>query len=84
MEKSALALGRSRSLFFGASTLSPTPHEFDDDVAIDPQLRLAEAGSLRRWLFNWLFNSEIEGNYYQFIERWIALLIIANLFALVF
>ena len=84
MEKSALALGRSRSSFFGASTLSPTPHEFDDDVAIDPQLRLAEAGSLRRWLFNWLFNSEIQGNYYQFIERWIALLIIANLFALVF
>jgi voltage-gated potassium channel len=64
--------------------LSPTPHEFDDDVAIDPQLRLAEAGSLRRWAFNWLFNSELEGNYYQFIERWIALLIIANLFALVF
>jgi len=64
--------------------LSSNPHEFHGDVAIDPQLRLAEAGSLRRWAFNWLLNSEIEGNYYQFIERWIALLIIANLFALVF
>jgi len=64
--------------------LSSNPHEFHGDVAIDPQLRLAEAGSLRRWAFNWLLNSEIEGNYYQFIECWIALLIIANLFALVF
>lgn len=61
-----------------------TPNELDDDTAVDPQLRLAEAGSLRRWLYNWLLNSDIEGNFYQSIERWVALLIIANLFALVF
>ena len=64
--------------------MNPSPNELDDDFTMDPQLRLSEAGSLRRWLFNWLLNSEIEGNYYQFIERWVALLIIANLFALVF
>lgn len=62
---------------------SPTAVDEDDEVG-DPELTLKGAGSVRRWLFNWLFNSEIEGNYFHFIERWVALLIIANLFALVF
>ena len=60
------------------------PNEIEDDVDLDSRLRLSEAGSLRRWLYNWLLNSEIEGNYAAFIERWIAFLIIANLLALVF
>jgi voltage-gated potassium channel Kch len=62
---------------------SPTAVDEDDEVG-DPELTLKGAGCVRRWLFNWLFNSEIEGNYFHFIERWVALLIIANLFALVF
>jgi voltage-gated potassium channel Kch len=62
---------------------SPTAVDEDDEVGA-PELTLKGAGSVRRWLFNWLFNSEIEGNYFHFIERWVALLIIANLFALVF
>lgn len=62
---------------------SPTAVDEDDEVG-DSELTLKGAGSVRRWLFNWLFNSEIEGNYFHFIERWVALLIIANLFALVF
>jgi voltage-gated potassium channel Kch len=62
---------------------SPTAVDEDDEVG-NPELTLKGAGSVRRWLFNWLFNSEIEGNYFHFIERWVALLIIANLFALVF
>jgi len=64
--------------------LNPTPNEFDDEFPLDPQLRLSIAGSIRRWLFNWCLNPNIEGNYSQFIDRWIAILIVANLFALVF
>ena len=64
--------------------MNPTPNEYDDEIALDPQLRLAAAGSFRRWLFNWCLNPHVEGNFSQFIERWIAILIIANLFALVF
>jgi voltage-gated potassium channel Kch len=62
---------------------SPVAVDEDDEIG-HPELTLKGAGSVRRWLFNWLFNSEIEGNYFHFIERWVALLIIANLFALVF
>ena len=64
--------------------MNPTPNEFDDEFPLDPQLRLSTAGSFRRWLFNWCLNPNIEGNYSQFIDRWIAILIVANLFALVF
>ncbi|NDB99693.1 MAG: hypothetical protein EBZ84_12670 [Betaproteobacteria bacterium] len=62
---------------------SPVAMDEDEEV-VHPGLTLKGAGSVRRWLYNWLFNSEIEGNYFHFIERWVALLIIANLFALVF
>ena len=64
--------------------MKPAPNQFEDDIDLDARLRFSEAGSLRRWLYNWLLNSEIEGNYAAFIERWIAILIIANLLALVF
>jgi hypothetical protein len=64
--------------------VKPAPNQFEDDIDLDARLRFSEAGSLRRWLFNWLLNGEIEGNYSALIERWVAILIIANLLALVF
>ena len=64
--------------------MKPAPNQFEDDIDLDARLRFSEAGSLRRWLFNWLLNGEIEGNYSALIERWVAILIIANLLALVF
>ncbi len=64
--------------------MKPAPKQFEDDIDLDARLRFSEAGSLRRWLFNWLLNGEIEGNYSALIERWVAILIIANLLALVF
>ena len=64
--------------------MKPAPNQFEDDIDLDARLQFSEAGSLRRWLFNWLLNGEIEGNYSAFIERWVAILIIANLLALVF
>jgi len=38
----------------------------------------------RKWLYSWLLDPHIEGNYHKTIEHWIGLLIVANLFALVF
>jgi len=38
----------------------------------------------RKWLYAWLLDPHIEGNYHKTIEHWIGLLIVANLFALVF
>ena len=39
---------------------------------------------LRRWLYAWLLDPHIEGNYHRTVDRFIAGLIIANLFALMF
>ena len=43
---------------------------------IDPNL------PLRATLYAWLFNPNIEGNYQKSFDRWIALLIILNIFAI--
>lgn len=38
----------------------------------------------RKWLYSWLLDPEIRGNHQKSIDRWIATLIVANLFALLF
>ncbi len=38
----------------------------------------------RKWLYAWLLDPHIEGNHQKSIDHWIGLLIVANLFALVF
>ena len=48
------------------------------DVAISSDL------PFRKWLYAWLLDPHIEGNHHKAIEHWIGLLIVANLFALVF
>ncbi len=40
--------------------------------------------TVRRWMHAWLLDTHIEGNYQKTIDRFIAVLIIANLFALMF
>ena len=40
--------------------------------------------SFRRWLYGWLLDPHIANNHHQAVDRWIGILIIANLFALVF
>ena len=57
-----------------------------------PQLVSMEAPSasipsdlpMRQWLYAWLLDTKIAGNYQQSLDRWIALLIVANLLALLF
>lgn len=39
---------------------------------------------LRKWLYSWLLDPNIEGNYQKFFDKWISILIVVNLFALVF
>lgn len=59
------------------------------DKNIESQLLTAEVQissdlPFRKWLYAWLLDPHIEGNYQKTIEHWIGLLIVANLFALVF
>ena len=39
---------------------------------------------LRKWLYSWLFDPGIPGNHQKAVDRWISILIVANLFALLF
>ncbi len=39
---------------------------------------------IRKWLHSWLLDPHIPGNHHKSIEKWIGLLIVANLFTLVF
>jgi len=38
----------------------------------------------RKWLYSWLLDPHIDGNHQKTVDRWISILIVANLFALVF
>lgn len=38
----------------------------------------------RKWLYSWLFDTDIEGNYQKEVENWISILIVLNLIALLF
>jgi voltage-gated potassium channel Kch len=39
---------------------------------------------LRRWLYEWLLDPTHENNYHKVIDRWIGILIVVNLFVLMF
>jgi len=38
----------------------------------------------RKWLFSWVFDTNIPGNYQLFLDKWISILIVVNLFVLLF
>lgn len=40
--------------------------------------------SIRKWIYTWLFDPQTKGNYQKDIDRWIAILIVTNLFVLLF
>ncbi len=59
------------------------------DTNIEAQLlshevEIASDLPFRKWLYAWLLDPHIEGNHQKSIENWIGILIVANLFALVF
>lgn len=51
-------------------------HEKEADISSDLPLR--------KWLYSWLLDPNIEGNFQKTIDKWISILIVMNLFTLVF
>ena len=69
-----------------------TPPQLIDIDSIDAKalLGLEESGPpistdqpFRKWLYDWTLNPNIPGNFQSTLERWIGILIVVNLFALV-
>ena len=50
----------------------------------DHEAHISRDLPFREWLYSWLLNPHIEGNYQKTIDRWIGILIVGNLFALMF
>lgn len=48
------------------------------------EAQIASDLPLRKWLYSWLLDPNIEGNHQKAIEKWIGLLIVLNLFTLIF
>jgi hypothetical protein len=51
-------------------------HEKEADIPSDLPMR--------KWLYSWLLDPNIEGNFQKTIDKWISILIVMNLFTLVF
>jgi len=61
-----------------------------DELDAKTLLGLEDAGPaishdqpFRRWLYDWTLNPNIAGNFQKSLDKWVAVLIVANLFALV-
>jgi len=61
------------------SVNTSTPPLVNDHMA-----DIAKNIPFRKWIYSWLLDPNIRGNYQKDIDRWIAILIVANLFALLF
>ena len=70
--------------------MEKTKREFIKDLDIHAILGEEEEAQIdsnlpfRKWLYSWLLDPNIPGNYHKTIDKWISILIIANLFSLVF
>ena len=54
---------------------------------MDKEAKLADISPdlpLRKWLYSWMLDPTIPGNFQRSFDKWIGLLIIANLFSLIF
>ena len=59
-------------------------NDLEAQLITDHEAHISSDLPLREWLYCWLLNPNIEGNYQKTIDRWIAILIVANLFVLIF
>jgi len=59
-------------------------NDLEAQLITDHEAHISSDLPFREWLYAWLLNPHIEGNYQKTIDRWIAILIVANLFALMF
>ena len=59
-------------------------NDLEAQLITDHEAHISSDLPFRQWLYAWLLNPNIEGNYQKTIDRWIAILIVANLFVLIF
>ena len=59
-------------------------HTLEDQLLHHEEVNISSDLPFRKWLYSWLLDRHIEGNYQKSIDKWIVILIISNLFALVF
>ncbi len=59
-------------------------NDLEAQLITDHEAHISSDLPFREWLYSWLLNPNIEGNYQKTIDRWIAILIVANLFVLIF
>jgi voltage-gated potassium channel len=58
--------------------------DVNDIVGVEVEANIPSGLPLRKWLYSWLLDPNIPGNYQKGFDRWIGILIVVNLFALVF
>lgn len=56
----------------------------EDQLLHHENVQISSDLPFRKWLYSWLLDPHIEGNYQKTIDKWIVILIVGNLFALVF
>jgi hypothetical protein len=56
----------------------------DERLLSGHQANISNDLPFRQWMYAWLLDPHIEGNHQKSIDKWIGLLIVANLFALIF
>jgi len=59
-------------------------HSLEDRLLSHHEASISSDLPFRQWLYAWLLDPHIEGNFHKTVDRWIGILIVANLFALVF
>ena len=59
-------------------------HSLEDQLLSHQEASISSDLPFRQWLYAWMLDPHIEGNYHKTVDRWISILIVANLFALVF
>ena len=56
----------------------------EDILEVKTEANISNQLPMRKWLYAWLLDPHIPGNYQKGIDKWIGILIVVNLFALVF
>ena len=59
-------------------------HTLEEQLLHHEEVNISSDLPFRKWLYSWLLDPHIEGNYQKSFDKWIVILIVGNLFALVF
>jgi len=59
-------------------------HTLEEQLLHHEEVNISSDLPFRKWLYSWLLDPHIEGNYQKTLDKWIVILIVSNLFALVF